>query len=156
MGKDRGPTQQSDRSDGLEVGLLGTQVHGTRTRELGPLARGLHSGRGAARVQSPLLLYMTWGTMGSFEGPGAPPATCGDRLRGQSRRGRREASPQVWVSGGSRPHRGGVEIEIPLGPLGHEETDVQVRCHRVWVPPVEVERMSPQGDPGKCGKEYRL
>ena len=94
--------------------------------------------------------------MGSFEGPGAPPATCGDRLRGQSRRGRREASPQVWVSGGSRPHRGGVEIEIPLGPLGHEETDVQVRCHRVWVPPVEVERMSPQGDPGKCGKEYRL
>lgn len=129
MGKDPSPTQQSDWSDALDVGLLGTRVHGARTRELGPLAVGPHLGQGAARVQSPLLLCMTWGPVGSFEGPGAPPATCGHRLHGQSRSGWREASPQVWVSGGSRPHHRGVEVEIPLGPLGHEETDVQVRCH---------------------------
>ena len=93
------------------------------------MAVGPHLGQGAARIQSPLLLCMTWGTVGSFEGPGAPPATCGDRLQGQSRSGQREASPQVWVSGGGRPHHKGVEIEILLRPLGHEETDVQVGCH---------------------------
>ena len=35
---------------GWRWACLGTRVHGARTRELGPLARGPHSGRGEARV----------------------------------------------------------------------------------------------------------